>query len=145
MARHLSGRLPVDRARDRKPSPDPQNGISTEGLYVPPVDPVTQFKAVRAIEKHRQVTGQRYLDMADVLFALGLIEPKGGTEAHPAVPKDFDCPTCDAPRGRGCLSGDGRDMRFHVARIRLADNANTERAAEETQPIQQEESTPHVR
>lgn len=132
-SRRPSGRLPVDRALDRPETgaPNPGNGISTEGLYVPPADPATQFKAVRAVEKHRQVTGQAYLDMAEVLFALGLLEPKGGTEANPAVPKDFDCPTCDAVKGQGCLSGDGRYMRFHVGRIRLA----------ETKPIEKENPT----
>jgi hypothetical protein len=71
-----------------------------------------------------------YLELgaiAEVFFALGLAEPKGGTEEHPAVPKDFECPTCDAPVGTGCLSGDGRYMRFHVGRIRLAQNAITEK------------------
>lgn len=122
-------RKPREHGRDRNEtaSPNPTNGISTEGLYVPPPDPVKQFDAVRAIEFQRQQGGLDFAGAAEVLFALGLAEPKGGTEEHPAVPKDFDCPTCDSPKGTGCLSGDGRYMRFHVARIRLAQNALTDK------------------
>ena len=120
MKRHPSGRLPADRTADRKASPNPHNGISTEGLYVPPPSPEMQFDAVRAIEFQRQQGVIDFAGAAEVLFALGLADPKGGTEEHPSVPKDFDCPTCDAVKGVGCLSGDGRYMRFHVARIRLA-------------------------
>ena len=126
MARKPSDRLPVDRAsaHPEKP-PTVQNGLSTEGLYVSPVDPATQLDAVRAIEFQRQQGVIDFAGAAEVLFALGLAQPAGTSEVHPAVPKDFDCPTCEAPKGAGCLSGDGRYMRFHIGRIRLAENAVT--------------------
>jgi hypothetical protein len=129
MARKPSGRFPADRASDRPESPNPQNGISTEGLYVPPPSPEQQFDAVRAVEFQRQRGALDFAGAAEILFALGLAVPGGTTEAHPSVPKDFDCPTCDAAKGQGCLSGDGRYMRFHAARIRLARNAITEKEA----------------
>jgi hypothetical protein len=102
-------------------------------LYVGPPDPVKQFDAVRAIEFQRQTGVLDFSAAAEVLFALGLAEPRGGSEEHPAVPKDFDCPTCPALKGAKCITGDGRAMRFHAGRIRLA----------ETKPIEKE--NPNVR
>ena len=127
MPRKPSGRLRASHGRDRDetPSPNPVNGLSTEGLYVPPPSPEQQFDAVRAVEFQRQQGAIDFAGAAEILFALGLAQPGGTTEEHPAVPKDFECPTCDAPVGTGCLSGDGRYMRFHIGRIRLAENAVT--------------------
>jgi hypothetical protein len=128
MARRPSGRLPADRASARPESaPTLQKGLSTEGLYVPPPTPEQQFDAVRAVEFQRQQGAVDFAGAAEILFALGLASPGGTTEANPAVPKDFDCPTCDAPKGTGCLSGDGRYMRFHIARIRLANVSRADR------------------
>lgn len=124
-------KYPVDFTRDRTQSPNVQNGISTEGLYVPPLDPAKQLDAVRAIEFQRQQGAIDFAGAAEILFALGLAEPKGVSEAHPSVPKDFDCPTCEAPKGRGCSTGDGREMRFHVARIRLANVARADQNHQE--------------
>lgn len=130
MARRPSGRLPADRASEWPESaPNPHNGLSTEGLYVPPPSEQTTWDARQAltfVHQHPERFGPTYAGLgpiADVFFALGLAEPSGGSDEHPAVPKDFDCPSCPALKGSGCLSGDGRYMRFHVGRIRLANAA----------------------
>lgn len=128
-------RKPRSHGRDRPetPSPNPTNGISTDGLYVAPMTEERLWDMRRVatfVHMHPERFDPTYAELgpiADVFFALGLADPPGTSEEHPAVPKDFDCPTCDAPKGTGCLSGDGRYMRFHVARIRLAENANTDK------------------
>lgn len=144
MPRKPSGRLPADRTPERSEGPNVHSGLSTEGLYVPPMseDLIWDMRMVATfVHLHPERFGPTYAELgpiADVFFALGLADPPGTSEEHPAVPKDFACPTCDVPKGRNCTTGDGREMRFHVARIRLAANAITEKESPMSEPDDRE-------
>lgn len=118
MARHPSGRLPVDRALDRPATQQRGADLHNDAHHTLAIAPMRE--ADRAA---RDAKALRYMQIhaPDLIDVLGLgYQPPQASEGRPAVPKDFDCPTCPATRGRQCITGDGRDMRFHVARQRLA-------------------------
>lgn len=105
--RKPSGRLPVDRAKDRPEKPQHEDFHQGAQHVLAPMDLTADTRAAALRYMQRKAP--------DLIEALGL--EGAGREAR--QPMDVACPTCRQPAGTRCKSAEGKDKGFHRPRVRI--------------------------